>query len=132
VSKGIVTTSHFWQTIITPDALSMDLNTQYDQASLQDFDYVIIGGGTAGLTLAARLTEDPDVAVVVLEAGEKRLDVWPTQGGGDLGPSVTDMFNPGSKNSHPEPHDYIVWGVCEMFFGCWFFLFFLLLLLFSV
>jgi choline dehydrogenase len=39
------------------------------------FDYVIIGGGTAGLVLAARLTENPDVQVVVLEAGEKRLDV---------------------------------------------------------
>jgi choline dehydrogenase-like flavoprotein len=39
------------------------------------FDYVIIGGGTAGLVLAARLTENPDVQVVVLEASEKRLDV---------------------------------------------------------
>ncbi|WP_139280761.1 GMC family oxidoreductase [Shimia gijangensis] len=32
-------------------------------------DYVIIGGGTAGCVLAARLTEDPDVSVIVLEAG---------------------------------------------------------------
>jgi choline dehydrogenase-like flavoprotein len=39
------------------------------------FDYVIIGGGTAGLVLASRLTEDPAVHVAVLEAGEKRLDV---------------------------------------------------------
>ncbi|TVY68813.1 Dehydrogenase citC [Lachnellula suecica] len=41
---------------------------------LDTFDYVIVGGGTAGLVLAARLTEDPAVDVVVLEAGEKRLD----------------------------------------------------------
>jgi len=41
----------------------------------ETFDYVIIGGGTAGLVLASRLTEDPAVHVVVLEAGEKRLDV---------------------------------------------------------
>lgn len=34
------------------------------------FDVVIIGGGTAGLTLAAHLSEDPSVQVVVLEAGE--------------------------------------------------------------
>jgi choline dehydrogenase-like flavoprotein len=40
------------------------------------FDYVIVGGGTAGLVLAARLTEDPDVQVIVLEAGEKRLEVY--------------------------------------------------------
>lgn len=39
------------------------------------FDYVIIGGGTAGLVLAVRLTEDPNVQVIVLEAGEKRSEV---------------------------------------------------------
>ena len=33
------------------------------------FDYVIVGGGTAGLTIAARLAEDPSLAVAVVEAG---------------------------------------------------------------
>ncbi|MCJ1372495.1 hypothetical protein MMC20_003720 [Loxospora ochrophaea] len=33
------------------------------------FDYVIIGGGTAGLTLANRLTENTQVSVAVIEAG---------------------------------------------------------------
>lgn len=38
------------------------------------YDYVIIGGGTAGLAIAARLTENPDVTVGVLEAGKNKLD----------------------------------------------------------
>ncbi|KAJ6483644.1 alcohol oxidase [Mycena vulgaris] len=33
------------------------------------YDYVVVGGGTAGLTVASRLTEDKNVNVAVLEAG---------------------------------------------------------------
>lgn len=57
------------------------------QVSDKSFDYVIVGGGTAGLVLAARLTEDPNCSVVVLEAGEANLD----------DPAI---FRPGQHGSH--------------------------------
>jgi choline dehydrogenase-like flavoprotein len=43
-------------------------------AELASFDYAIVGGGTAGLTLAARLTENPAITVAVIEAGLDRSD----------------------------------------------------------
>ncbi|KAJ7627389.1 alcohol oxidase [Roridomyces roridus] len=38
-------------------------------ASISTYDYVVIGGGTAGITIASRLTENKDVTVAVIEAG---------------------------------------------------------------
>lgn len=40
----------------------------------QSFDYLIVGGGTAGLAVATRLSENPNVQVVVLEAGPSALN----------------------------------------------------------
>ncbi|KAJ5099068.1 Dehydrogenase citC [Penicillium argentinense] len=37
------------------------------------FDYIVCGGGTAGLAVAARLSENPDVTVGVVEAGDYRI-----------------------------------------------------------
>jgi len=38
------------------------------------FDYVVVGGGSSGCALAARLSEDPTVAVCLLEAGPSDVD----------------------------------------------------------
>jgi len=38
------------------------------------FDFIVVGGGTAGLVAAARLSENGQFLVGVLEAGENRLN----------------------------------------------------------
>ena len=40
------------------------------------FDYVIVGGGTAGCLLANRLSADPNNTVLLLEAGGKDDWIW--------------------------------------------------------
>lgn len=55
-------------------------------------DYLIVGGGTAGLVVACRLSENPALNVVVLESGPDRSkdpqvqnpNAWPSLSGSDL------------------------------------------------
>lgn len=65
------------------------------------FDYIIVGAGSAGCVLAARLTEDPDVTVALIEAGGR--DTAPEIG---LPVAFTQLFKTDFDwdfTSEPEP-----------------------------
>ena len=54
-----------------PDSASVNSYVIYNPADVDEhvFTYIIVGGGLTGLTAAARLTEDPEISVLVIESG---------------------------------------------------------------
>ncbi|MDC9612836.1 choline dehydrogenase [Xenorhabdus khoisanae] len=69
------------------------------------FDYIIIGAGSAGNVLATRLTEDPDVTVLLLEAGgpDYRFDFRTQMPAALAYPLQGTRYN-WAYETDPEPH----------------------------
>ncbi|MGW5498842.1 GMC family oxidoreductase [Streptomyces olivaceoviridis] len=74
------------------------------------YDVVIVGGGTAGCVLAARLTQDPDRQVLLLEAGPARLPdavahppAWPSLAASEAGWGDTTVVQEVSGAPVPLP-----------------------------
>lgn len=68
------------------------------------YDYVIIGGGTAGLVMAERLSENPNLQVAIIEAGTYYQVADPLLG---ATPGGDSMFS-GADPSESDP--LIDWG----------------------
>jgi len=71
----------------------------------ESFDYVIVGGGSAGCALANRLSADPNNSVLVLEAGRPDywFDVFIHMPAALMFP-IGSKFNDWMYSSQPEPH----------------------------
>ncbi|MDQ8031694.1 MAG: choline dehydrogenase [Bordetella sp.] len=68
-----------------------------------EFDYIVVGAGSAGCAVAARLAADRDIRVLLLEAGPRDRNPWIHI---PIGYGKT-MFNPRLNwqfESEPEPH----------------------------
>ncbi|WP_430679169.1 NAD(P)-binding protein [Mesorhizobium album] len=82
------------------------------RAAKTTYDYIVIGSGSAGSVIAARLAEDPNLSVLLLEAGSSDDHIYIRMPASLGFPLTDDRFN-WFYSSEPEPrrsnHSRISW-----------------------
>ena len=107
---------------------STDDNPNLTSFLSQQYTHLVIGGGTAGLVVAARLSENPNITVGVLEAGSAAFDDpkinVPGRFGETLGSDYDWQFEstpqPGlNGRSLPWPRGRVLGGTSALNFMTW-------------
>ncbi|VDB84007.1 unnamed protein product [Peniophora sp. CBMAI 1063] len=61
--------------VLSPKDVGTPTDTASDASNVKTYDYIIVGGGTAGCVLASRLSEDRNLKILLIERGAAE-DTW--------------------------------------------------------